>query len=74
MGAQLCMQYLCMHSLESGCHPSLGTNMPDGVTRVRASLKKKQFRWRPDLGPGLSSRSYRKAVQGSKSVLKKCIH
>lgn len=46
MGAQLCVQYLCMHSLESGCHPSLGTNMPDGVTRVRASLKKKQ----PNLG------------------------
>lgn len=42
MGSQLCVQYLCMHSLESGCHPSLGTNMPDGVTRVRASLKKKQ--------------------------------
>lgn len=42
MGAQLCVQYLCMHSLESGCHPSLGTNMPDDVTRMRASLKKKQ--------------------------------
>lgn len=35
-----------MHSVESGCYPSLGTNMPDGVTRVRARLKKKQ----PNLG------------------------
>lgn len=44
MGAQL---YMCMHArplpaLESGCHPSLGTNMPDGVTTVRTSFKKKQ--------------------------------
>lgn len=47
MGAQLCVQYMCMHiksltAFESGCHPNLETNMPDGITTVRISLKKEQ--------------------------------